>query len=78
MHLARSSNPSSMPEYGDRVELIGTLVRDEGGFALSCEGGKFYRLQLPRVPVDEVEKRVRVIGRLLQTDVIEVEGVAQI
>jgi len=67
-----------MPEHGDRVELIGRLVRNEGGFALSCEGGRVYHLQLPRVPVDDVEKQVRVTGRLLRTDVIEVEGVAQI
>ena len=59
-----------------RIDETGTLVRDGGGFALNRDAGGRYRLDLPRVPVDEVEKRVRIVGALLDGGLVEVEGVA--
>ncbi|MBB6124866.1 DUF5818 domain-containing protein [Sphingobium subterraneum] len=53
----------------------GLLVRDAGGFALRCDSGAIIRLLLHRVPVDLVEKRVKVTGVWISDDLIEVEGV---
>ena len=61
---------------GDEIILHGTLVRDGAGFALRVERGLLYHLQLHRVPVDHVEKRVRVAGTLIGERLIEAEGVA--
>lgn len=58
------------------MDVTGTLVRDEGGFVLRCDGKLSYHLQLRRVPVDEVEKQVRVTGRLVGEHLIEADGVA--
>lgn len=65
-----------MAGIGDHIELEGTLVRDGAGFALRAERGVIYHLQLHRVPVDHVEKRVRVAGTLIEERLIEAEGVA--
>jgi len=65
-----------MAQIGDPIELEGTLVRDGAGFALRAERGMLYHLQLHRVPVDHVEKRVRVVGTLIDERLIEAEGVA--
>lgn len=61
---------------GDPIDATGTLVRDGGGFALRCDGGGVLRLELARVPVDRIEKRVRVIGTRLDDGRIEADGVA--
>jgi hypothetical protein len=65
-----------MAGIGDHIELEGTLVRDGAGFALRVERGIVYHLQLHRVPVDHVEKRVRVAGTLIEERLIEAEVVA--
>lgn len=65
-----------MAERVGRTELAGTLVRDAGGFALRTESGVHVRLTLHRVPVDLVEKRVRVIGVWIDDQTIEADGVA--
>lgn len=65
-----------MSAIGDHIELEGTLIRDGAGFALRAERGAVYHLQLHRVPVDHVEKRVRVTGTLIAERLIEAEGVA--
>lgn len=54
----------------------GTLVRDGGGFALTRDAGGTVRLDLRRVPVDHVGKRVRVTGTWLGNGVVEAEDVA--
>ena len=54
----------------------GRLVREDGGFVLRCDDGRRLHLILPRVPVDQVEKRVVVTGILSRFDTIEAEGVA--
>ena len=65
-----------MAEIGDRILMEGTLIRDGAGFALRAERGTIYHLQLHRVPVDHVEKRVKVAGTLIGEQLIEAEGVA--
>jgi hypothetical protein len=59
-----------------RIDETGILIRDGGGFALNRDAGGRYRLDLQRVPVDEVEKRVRVIGMLIADGLVEADGVA--
>jgi hypothetical protein len=58
------------------IDETGILVREGGGFCLRRDVGGQYRLELPRMPVDEVEKRVRVIGTLLSVGHVLVEGVS--
>lgn len=65
-----------MAAIGDRIDMTGTLVRDGGGFALRAQRGVLFHLQLHRVPVDHVEKRVRVVGTLIGEQLIEADGVA--
>ena len=65
-----------MTAIGDPIDLQGTLVRDGAGFAVRAERGVLYHLQLRRVPVDHVEKRVRVVGTLIGEKLVEAEGVA--
>lgn len=60
------------------ITETGRLIRDEGGFLLQRDSGGQWRLILHRVPVDLVEKRVRVQGVLAQDDVLEADGVAAI
>jgi len=64
-----------MSAIGDSIDMEGTLVRDGGGFALRVQRGVLYHLQLHRVPVDHVEKRVRVVGTLIGDRVIEADGI---
>lgn len=61
---------------GGTVDETGLLRRDAGGFFLQCDGGGILRLTLLRVPVDHVEKRVRVVGLSIGEGVVEAEGVA--
>lgn len=65
-----------MTEKGAQADVTGTLIRDTGGFALRAEGGVQIRLMLHRVPVDHVEKRVRVLGVWVDDQAIEADGVA--
>ncbi|HZV58170.1 MAG TPA: DUF5818 domain-containing protein [Sphingobium sp.] len=65
-----------MTQQGDSIRIEGTLVRESAGFALRAERGVLYHLQLHRVPVDLVEKRVCVTGTLIDERLIEAEGVA--
>jgi hypothetical protein len=60
------------------VTAQGLLVRKDGGFALRLDGGGIVMLDLSRTPVDHVEKRVRVDGRLIADDRMEVEAIAAI
>ncbi|WP_422345212.1 DUF5818 domain-containing protein [Parasphingorhabdus sp.] len=64
-----------MNEHLGDAEYSGLLVRDDGGFVLQSDDGRRYRLELLRTPIDEVEKRVIVTGRLIHDDQIEAEGV---
>ncbi|WP_188054054.1 DUF5818 domain-containing protein [Sphingosinithalassobacter sp. CS137] len=61
---------------GARVRETGTLVRETGGFVLRCDHGGKLALLLRRTPVDQVEKRVVLTGRLLECGTLEVEAIA--
>ena len=60
----------------EQVEARGTLVRDAGGFVLRRDGGAVELLELARVPVDLVEKRVVVRGERMADGRIAADGVA--
>lgn len=65
-----------MTMIGTRIEETGTLLRDAGGFLLRRDLGGRWRLDLHRVPVDHIEKRVRITGIVVGEDLIDVDGVA--
>ncbi len=65
-----------MAAIGTPIDETGTLVRDGGAFYLRRDLGGRYRLELHRTPVDEVEKRVRLIGILVDTDLVHADGIA--
>jgi hypothetical protein len=65
-----------MAEIGSRIDETGTLLRDGGGFALRRDAGGRYQLDLHRVPVDEVEKHVRIVGTLVTEILVDVDGVS--
>ncbi|MEH6714819.1 DUF5818 domain-containing protein [Parasphingorhabdus flavimaris] len=56
-------------------EYAGLLQRDATGFFLRCDDGERYRLELLRTPIDEVEKRVVVTGRITGNAMLEAEGI---
>lgn len=60
---------------GTVIDETGQLVREAGGFVLRRDCGGRYPLQLRRVPVDHVEKRVRIQGLLTADGQVIVEGV---
>lgn len=51
-----------MTTIGMRIDENGTLTRDGGAFYLRRDLGGRYQLELQRLPVDLVEKRVRLVG----------------
>ena len=61
---------------GTRIVEVGTLIRDGGAFYLRRDLGGRYQLELQRTPVDLVEKRVRIIGTLVGSDLVSADGVA--
>ena len=60
---------------GDAIDETGMLVRDGGGFLLQRDLGGRWPLDLSRVPVDLVGKRVRVIGVESGDGRIDADGV---
>ncbi len=58
------------------INETGTLTREGGAFVLQRDAGGRYVLQLARMPVDHVEKRVRIIGVAIAPDLIAVDGVS--
>lgn len=67
-----------MTAIGTRVDETGTLLRDAGGFVLRRDLGGRWKLDLHRVPVDHIEKRVRIQGVFVGDDLIDVDGVADV
>ncbi|BBF69607.1 DUF5818 domain-containing protein [Sphingobium sp. 3R8] len=65
-----------MTQIGAGVNETGRLLRDDAGFLLQRDLGGSYRLVLLRVPIDHVEKRVRVQGYYAGDGIVEAEGVA--
>ncbi len=64
-----------MTYIGTRIEESGTLIREGGGFALRRDQGGRWKLDLHRVPVDHVEKRVRVSGVVVGDGLIDVVAI---
>lgn len=64
-----------MAPIGMRIEESGTLIREGGGFALRRDQGGRWKLDLHRVPVDHVEKRVRVSGVVVGDGLIDVVAI---
>lgn len=64
-----------MTPIGMRIEESGTLIREGGGFALRRDQGGRWKLDLHRVPVDHVEKRVRVSGVVVGDGLIDVVAI---
>jgi len=62
-------------DNGNDRQYAGLLQRDAAGFLLQCDNGARYRLELLRVPVDEVEKRVVVTGQVRGDAVLEADGI---
>jgi hypothetical protein len=65
-----------MDAIGSRISETGMLLRDGGGFALRRDLGGRWRLDLYRVPIDHIEKRVRVTGVVVGEDLVDVDGIA--
>ena len=65
-----------MAVIGTRIDETGTLIRESGAFYLRRDLGGRYQLELQRMPVDLVEKRVRLVGTLVGTDLVSADGVA--
>jgi hypothetical protein len=63
-----------MSIIGNRVEETGTLIRADAGFALRRDSGGRWKLDLHRVPVDHVEKRVRISGIIVAEGLIDVDA----
>lgn len=60
---------------GDAIDETGLLLREGGAFYLRGNSGGRYLLALQRVPIDEVQKQVRVVGTYAGNDLIDVEGI---
>ncbi len=65
-----------MTATGNWIDETGTLVRDGGAFYLRRDLGRRYQLELYRTSVDEVKKRVRLIGTLVDTELVHADGIA--
>jgi hypothetical protein len=61
---------------GTRIDETGTLIRDGRAFYMRRDLGGRYKLELHRTPVDLVEKRVRLVGTLVGSDLVNAEAVA--
>jgi hypothetical protein len=57
------------------IDETGMLLRDGGGFVLKRDMGGLYSLELHRMPVDLVEKRVRLVGVETAPGHVEADGV---
>ena len=64
-----------MSAIGSRIEETGTLIADGGGFALRRDICGRWKLDLHRVPVDHVEKRIRISGVVVAEGLVDVEAI---
>lgn len=63
-----------MLAIGSRVDETGTLIRAGAGFALRRDVGGRWKLDLHRVPVDHIEKRVRISGIIVADGLVDVDA----
>jgi hypothetical protein len=59
----------------ENMEYAGLLQRDTAGLLLQCDDGRRYRIETLRTPIDEVEKRVVVTGRVTSIALLEADGI---
>ena len=64
-----------MAGIGTRIDELGTLLREGAGFVLRRDVGGRWMLDMHRVPVDHVEKRVRITGVVVADGLVDVDGV---
>ena len=64
-----------MTRIGSRINETGTLIRDGAAFFLRRDAGGRFELELRRIPIDHVEKRVRVIGTLVAEGLVSADSV---
>lgn len=57
--------------------MSGVIVRGAGGFALRTGRGEMVPLELPRVPVDEIEKQVELTGTFHGDGIFQVSRLAR-
>ncbi|PTQ10332.1 hypothetical protein CLG96_13680 [Sphingomonas oleivorans] len=62
-------------DEAEAIDEAGLLLREGGGFVLQRDAGGLWHLDMHRVPVDLVGKRVRIIGIRSRPDLVDVEGV---
>ena len=65
-----------MSGVGTKIVESGTLPHEDCGFVLRRDLGGRWLLDLHRVPVDHVEKRVLVTGTIVGDGLLDVDGVA--
>jgi len=65
-----------MTAIGTRITETGTLVGDGSAFYLRRDLSGRYELEFRRIPVDLIEKRVRLVGTLVGDNLVSVDGVA--
>lgn len=67
-----------MSAIGTQIVETGTLVREGASFVLRRDIGGKFRLELQRVPVNSVEKRVCITGVMVAEGLVSVDGVAPV
>ena len=63
-----------MATIGTRIDEIGTLLREGAAFVLRRDLGGRWILDLHRVPIDHVEKRVRITGTIVSDSLVDVDS----
>ena len=67
-----------MGAIGTRVEELGTLLCEKGGFVLRRDVGGRWKLDLHRVSVDNIGKRALVSGVIVANGLVDVDGIAPV
>jgi len=62
-----------MAQIGTRIDEVGTLLLEEGGFVLRRDLGGRWRLDLHRVGTRPAGARVRVTGTIVDKDLVDVD-----
>lgn len=65
-----------MMATGERIDETGTLIQAGGVIFFRRDHGGRYQLELHRLPVDLIQKRVRLIGTLVGPMLVHAEDVA--
>lgn len=61
-----------MTAIGTKIDETGTLLREGAAFVMRRDLGGRWLLDLHRVPVDRIEKRVRITGIVVGDGLIDV------